>query len=571
MDATVDHREGGYRHPVDWALHFAPLSLPAMLETAAARAPDAPLIDFFGRKFAYADVLSKSCRVAAGLAALGLGRGERVALLLPNVPHYVVAYYGVLRLGAVVVNLSPLAPIELLREQVDATGTRLLITLTAAPLYEIALDLLDSSALGRVVAGGVASALPKGKALLHRMMQREVSPSRHSDRRVTSFDSLVANDGAVPIAAIDPCTDLALLQYSGGTTGMPKAAMFTHQALSANARQIVAVDPSGGLAGQGRPQRIIGVLPLFHIFANACVMNRTIAEGGEMVLLPRFDAGETIAAIARTRATTMCGVPFMYQALLDHPRIAAADLGSLTTVVSGAAAMPAATKTRFERISGATLLEGYGLTEGGMVSANPLQGPQKPGSVGQPLPGTRIELVDRDDPTRAAAPGEAGEIIVQGPQITMGFWGGDDPRALIERPDGRWLRTGDIGTIDTDGYVRIVDRLAEMIPVGGCKVFPSQIEAILQRHPVVHEALVIGVDDGAAGQLPKAFATLVEGAAVEGEALRDWLNARVGRHEQVVAVEVRARLPRTSVGKPSRQDMIAEERRRTMPPDAPTA
>ncbi len=574
MDAVVDQSGKDYRHPVDWSLQFDPLSLPAMFERTAARTPRAPLIDFFGRKFDYAAILTTSHRIATGLAALGIGRGDRVALLLPNVPHYVAAYYGVLRLGAVVVNLSALAPVELLREQIDATGTRLLITLTAPPLYDVAIDLLGSSRLERVVAGTVAGVLPKGKALLHRLLQRNGSRPSRSDPRVSSFDSLVANDGGVAAAAIDPDTDLALLQYSRGTTGAPKAVIFTHQALSVNARQIVSVDPANGLSGQGTPQRILGVLPLFHIFANACVMNRTIAEGGEMVLLPRFDAGETIAAIARTRATAMCGVPFMYQALLDHPRTASGDLASLTSVVTGATAMSAALKERFEAATGATLLEGYGLTEGGMIAANPMRGPQKPGTVGQQLPGTRIALADRDDAARDAAPGEAGEIVIRGPQIMSGFWNdgdGDDKDVFVERADGRWLRTGDVGAIDADGYVRIVDRLSEMIQVGDRKVFPSQLEAILLRHPVVREALVIGVGDGAAGQMPKAFVTLADGASATDETLRDWLNSRVGRHEQIVAVEIRDRLPRTLVGKPSRQELIAEERRRSARPTPPAA
>ena len=574
MSAAVEQWESNYRHPVEWSLQFDLLSLPAMFDYMAARTPHAPLIDFFGRKFDYADVRSMAYRVATGLAALGIRRGDRIALLLPNVPHYVAAFYGVLRLGAIVVNLSPLAPVELLREQIDATGARLMITLTAGPMYDVALELLDSSGLERVVAGTVAGVLPRGKALIHRFMQRGGSRSTRSDSRVVSFDALIANDGDSLAATIDPANDLALLQYSGGTTGAPKATMFTHQALSVNARQIVAVDPSKGLSGQGRPQRIIGVLPLCHVFANACVMNRTIAEGGEMVLLPRFDAGETIATIARTRATAMCGVPVMYQALLDHPRAASGDLASLTSAVSGATSLSAALKERFEGVSGATMLEGYGLTEGGMIAANPFMGPQKAGSVGQPLPGTRIALVDRDDSRREAPPGEAGEIVLQGPQLMRGFWNGADDadgKVFVERSDGRWLRTGDVGTIDADGYVRIVDRLSEMIQVGDRKVFPSQLEAILQRHPMVREAMVIGIDDGVGGQVPKAFVTLADGATAADGTLRDWLNSRVGRHERVIAVEVRDRLPRTLVGKPSRRDMVVEERRRVPPPGPPAA
>ena len=369
-----------------------------------------------------------------------------------------------------------------------------------------------------------------------------------------AFSTLIDNDGGCEVAPIDPVNDVALIQYTGGTTGTPKGAMLTHQNLTANARQVDSVDPD-----PEAPDRIMGALPLFHVFANTCVLNRTVKRGGEMVLLPRFDAAQTLAAIQRTRATSLPGVPTMYQALLDHPKIAQADLSSLRVCISGGAPMPIEVKRRFQEKTGARLVEGYGLTESsGVVSTNPYEGVDKNGTIGQPLPATAVTLVDKDDPTRPAPPGEPGEMVISGPQVMKGYW--NKPEADAEVFVGGGLRTGDIGVIDADGYIRIVDRLKDMIAVSGFKVFPSQIEAILYQHEAVREALVIGVADRYTGERPKAFVTLNAGADVDGEALMQWLNQGVGKSERVVAVEIRDALPKTMIGKLSRKELQAEER-----------
>jgi long-chain acyl-CoA synthetase len=548
-----------YRHPAPWDTDFPPLSMVELFEQACADAGDKPLIDFLGRTYSYAETLGGANRVACGLAALGYGRGDRIGLFLPNVPHYVAAYYGILKLGATVVNFSPLYTADELAHQVADSGTRLLFTLSATALLPTALDVLDKSALERLVVGSVAGALPAAKSLFYRLFRgREVAKRPH-DERITAFSALIANDGACAAPDIDPTHDIALLQYTGGTTGTPKGAMLTHQNLSANARQVAALDP--------HPQaddRIVGVLPLFHVFANTCVLNRTIANRGCMVLLPRFHAGQVLATITRTDATALPGVPTMYQALLDDPRLARTDFSHLRVCISGGAPLPAELKTRFEAATGATLVEGYGLSESsGVVSCNPYEGEGKPGSIGQPIPGTRVALVDKDDPTRAAPEGEPGEIVAAGPQIMQGYWNRADAdgRVFVTDPQGtRWLRTGDVGTIDADGFIRVVDRLKDMIAVGGFKVFPSQIEAVLYRHPAVKEALVIGIPDSYRGEHPRAYVTLADGATETGEALAAWLNPQLGKHERVDEVVVRLSLPKTMVGKLSRKDLVAEVR-----------
>jgi long-chain acyl-CoA synthetase len=542
-----------YRHPTAWDQPFAPLSLPDMLAASAARKGDAPMLDFMGRHFSYAEVADGVARVARGLQQRGIGKGSRVGLFLPNVPHYVAAYYGALAAGATVVNFSPLYTVAELEAQVEDSGTDTLVTLSAAALLPTALAVLDGSSLKHLVVGSIAGGLPPAKSVLYRLFKTKEVAALPADPRIIRFSALIANDGRPDLAPIDAEKDVALIQYTGGTTGTPKGAKLTHQNLTANARQVNAIDPDHD-AGD----RILGVLPFFHVFANTCVLNRTVLNGGMITMLPRFDAKAALAAITRTKATALPGVPTMYQALLDHPDLAKTDFSSLRVCISGGAPMPAELREKFIAATGASLVEGYGLTESsGVVATNPYDGPVKPGTIGQPIPATRIRLLGRDDPASDAAPGEAGELAVKGPQIMQGYWNRPEADKDSFTEDG-WLRTGDVAAIDADGYIRIVDRLKDMIAVGGFKVYPSVIEAHLHEHPAVKEAIVLGVPDAYRGETPKAFVTLEEGYEVSGEALKNWLNARLGKHERVSAVEVRDSLPKTMIGKLDRKALRAE-------------
>ena len=576
-----------YNHPCPWDQHFPPLSLPDMFFRSAGRKGAAPLLDFLGRKYSYAETAQGVCRVAKGLQAMGVGKGDRIGLFLPNVPHYVAAYYGAMAAGATVVNFSPLYTVDELAHQVADSGTSILFTLSATALLPTALKVLDQSRLERLIVGSVAGALPASKALFYRLFKGSETAKQPEDPRITSFSGLIANDGDFNRVGIDAENDIALFQYTGGTTGTPKGAMLSHQNLSANARQVNAIDPRQ----DSSDDRILGVLPFFHVFANTCVLNRTVLNGGEIVMLPRFDAVGALKAITRTCVTALPGVPTMYQALLDSPQIGSTDFASLRACISGGAPLAAATKARFEAMTGAKVVEGYGLTESsGVVSSNPYEGLNKPGTIGQPLPGTVVRLVDKEDPSREVAPGEAGEIIFAGPQVMRGYW--NRPDADEEVFIGSFLRTGDVGMIDEDGYIRIVDRIKDMISVGGFKVFPSQIEAVLYQHPAVKEALVVGIPDAYRGESPKAFVALqssakvngvalqssaeVNGvalqssaeingvalqsdAAIDGAALMAWLNPQLGKHERVVAIEIRETLPKTLIGKLDRKELRRAE------------
>jgi long-chain acyl-CoA synthetase len=511
------------------------------------------MLDFMGRRFRYAEVADGVARVARGLQQRGIGKGSRVGLFLPNVPHYVAAYYGALAAGATVVNFSPLYTVAELEAQVEDSGTDTLFTISASALLPTALAVLEGSSLKRLVVGSIAGGLPAAKSILYRLFRRKETAAVPDDPRIIRFSALTDNDARPDPVAIDPEGDDALIQYTGGTTGTPKGAMLTHQNLTANARQVNAIDPD-----RDADDRILGVLPFFHVFANTCVLNRTVLNGGMIAMLPRFDAKQALQTITRTKATALPGVPTMYQALLDHPDLAKTDFSSLRVCISGGAPMPAELREKFVAATGASLVEGYGLTESaGVVATNPYEGPVKAGTIGQPIPATHIRLLDKEDPAKDAPEGEPGELAVKGPQIMRGYWNRPDADQDSFTADG-WLRTGDVATIDADGYIRIVDRLKDMIAVGGFKVYPSEIEHKLYQHPAVKEAIVLGVPDPYRGEHPKAFVTLEEGYDVSGDALAAWLNPQLGKHERVGAVDVRDHLPKTMIGKLDRKALRAE-------------
>jgi long-chain acyl-CoA synthetase len=547
-----------YLHPTKWDQQFAPMALHDMFFESAERMGKAALADFMGRKYGYAEMADAVRRVAKGLQDKGIGKGDHVGLFLPNVPHYIAAYYGALAAGATVVNFSPLYTVDELAHQVADSGTSILFTVSAAALLPNALKVLDISGLKELVVGNVAEALPKAKGWAYRLFKRADISAIPADNRITTYADLIANKGDYAVQQCDAETDIAQLQYTGGTTGTPKGAMLSHQNITANARQINLLDPHSRINDplDTAPDRILGVLPFFHVFANATVLNRTINNGGEIVMLPRFEAKAALAAVNRTKVTSLPGVPTMYQALLDCPDIGETDFTSLRACISGGAPLPAELKAKFEGLTGAVVIEGYGLTESsGVVSCNPYEGLNKLGSIGQPIPGTAVKLLDKEDPGKPAPEGEPGELAFCGPQVMRGYWG--RPEADAEVFVGEYLRTGDIATIDEDGFIFIVDRLKDMIAVGGFKVFPSQVEDVLYKHPSVKEALVIGVPDAYHGEVPRAFVTLNSGASDDGDALTAWLNPQLGKHERVQSVVVMDVLPKTMIGKLDRKALRA--------------
>jgi len=552
---TVSIAEAAYHHPTPLDTTFEPMSLPAMFERTLRKNPDAPFLHFLGRTYTYRHIHGQAEAFALGLSRLGISKGDRVGLFLPNVPIYAAAYYGAMMAGAVVVNFSPLYSVEELSWQVGDSGTRVLVTLDVPELYRTASKVLGGSALETLVVGSLADMLPWYKGLALKLLKRSQIADVSYGPSVKSWAEMTPA-GTPPAVEVGP-SDLALLQYTGGTTGRPKGAMLGHDQLSVNAQQVAAINPFGNPSGEV----FMGALPFFHVFANTALLNHAVVTGASIAMVPRFETRQVLETVARYRCTGFPGVPTMFQAMLDHPDLAKTDLSSLKVCISGGAPMPGPVHEKFEAVTGVRICEGYGLTESsGVVSANPYDGFRKRGTIGQLVPGTEVVLLDKEDHTRLAPEGEPGELAVHGPQVMRGYWNRPETDAdtFVEIAGKRYLRTGDVARLDADGFLEIVDRIKDMIAVGGFKVFPSVVEDVILEHPAVKEALVIGVPEEYRGEVPRAYVTLNEGASASGEELAAWLNAKVGKHERVDMVVVRESLPKTMIGKLDRKTLRAE-------------
>lgn len=552
---TVSSVAAAYHHPVPLETSFQPASLPALLDRTLAMNPQAPFLHFLGRTYSYAQIHKQARAFAAGLQALGIDKGDRVGLFLPNVPIYAAAYYGAMMAGAVVVNFSPLYSVEELSWQVGDSGTRVLVTVDVPELYKTASKVLGASALETLVVGSLADQLPWYKGIALRLMKREQIADVAYGPTIKSWADMTPDSAPAPVE-VTPA-DLALLQYTGGTTGRPKGAMLGHDQLSVNAQQVAALNPFGNPTGEC----FMGALPFFHVFANTALLNHAMVTGASIAMVPRFETKQVLETIARYRCTGFPGVPTMFQAMLDHPDLAKTDLSSLKVCISGGAPMPGPVHEKFEAVTHVRICEGYGLTESsGVVSANPYDGTRKRGTIGQLVPGTEVVLLDKEDHNRLAPEGEPGELAVHGPQVMRGYWNRPETDAdtFVELAGKRYLRTGDVARIDADGFLEIVDRIKDMIAVGGFKVFPSVVEDVILEHPAVKEALVIGVPEEYRGEVPRAYVTLKEGATATAEELASWLNARIGKHERVDSVVVRDSLPKTMIGKLDRKALRAE-------------
>jgi long-chain acyl-CoA synthetase len=542
---------------IDWHARFAEEPLYRFLETSLARFPDNPCLDFLGKRYSYAEVGALVSRAARGFAALGVGKGTRVGLMLPNTPYYVVAYYATLMAGGTVVNLNPLYPPPEIRHLVEDSGVEIMLTLDLPTHHRMLVPLLGTTCLRKIVLCPMADILPWPNSLLYRLLKRADIAPRPRDPAHLAFSDLIADDGPFTPVAVEPGRDLAVLQYTGGTTGVPKGAMLTHQNLVANARQCLAWFPTVEL---GR-ERVLAVLPFFHVFAMTVALNFAIAAGAEIILLPRFEIKTLLAAIRRTRPTTMPGVPTLFTAVYSSPAAERVDLTSIKSCISGGAPLPLEVKHKFEQMTRCTVVEGYGLSETSPVAAcNPLQGLNKAGSVGLPVPGTTIEIASLDEPARLLPQGERGEVVISGPQVMAGYWRKPEATAAVLSA-GR-LRTGDVGYLDEDGYLFLVDRIKDIIIAGGYKIYPRNVEEAIYQHPKVAECIVLSVDDPYRGQTVKAYVAPAPGQTLDEKELVAFLKGKLSPIETPKLFEFRASLPKTLIGKPSKKALIEEEEAR---------
>ena len=543
-----------YPEGVDWHMPIPTAPLDRLLAETAERFGPRPAFRFFGRRTSWAAADAAASRVAAGLQALGLRPGDRVGLMLPNCPAYPVLFFGALRAGLIAVNFNPLYTEREIEVQARDAGLSALATLDLAALYPKARAVLEAGATERVIVCPFAPMLPPGKGALFRLLKRaEVAAWSRDGRHVGLPDLLATRTPPGPVE-IDPARDVAVLQYTGGTTGIPKGAMLTHANLYANTVQGVRwfKDTRPG------EERVLAILPFFHVFGMTSAFLYGVYSGAEIVMMPRFELPAAIALIERTRPTVMPGVPTLFNAVAGwHGK---ADLSSIRFCISGGAPLPPEVKARFEARTGCVVVEGYGLTEASpCVCCNPPGGLNKTGSIGPPLPGTRVELRDPADPLRRPPPGERGELCIAGPQVMAGYWKRAAETRAAFTPDGM-LRTADIATLDDQGYVYIVDRIKDLILVSGYNVYPRVVEDAIYHHEAVAECTVIGVPNEYQGEAVKAFVVLRPGHELSADDLVRFLRSYLSPVEMPRHVEFRASLPRTLVGKLSKKELVEEER-----------
>jgi len=558
--------EKSYPEGLAWDMAIPVKSVPAMLDAAVTAWPDSPCLEFVGKRYNYAEVGELVAKAAKGFQELGVTKGVPVGLFLPNSAYYVICYYAILKAGGTVVNFNPLYAEPEIARQIEDSGARIMVTMNLNTLYPKVARRLEDTCLEKLVVCGMGRALPFTKrALFMLFKRREVAATPVDDAHIR-FSKLIDNDGIPAAAAVDPERDIAVMQYTGGTTGSPKAALLTHANITANTVQIQSW---AGAVTTGQ-ERVLAVLPLFHVFGMTGVMNLAIAQGSELLLLPRFKVAETLAVIDKEKPTVFLGVPTIYSAINEHRELNNYDLSSLKFCISGGAPLPLAIKTKFEAVTGCTLVEGYGLTEAGpVVTINPFHGEGRENSAGLPLPGTLVEIVSLDNPERVLPLGETGEICVTGPQVMAGFW--NRPEETREALHAGRLRTGDVGYLDEDGYLYIVDRIKDLVITGGFNVYPRMVEEAIYLHPAVAEVAVCGVPDRHRGEVVKAFIKLAEGYTLTGAELRVFLKDKLAPFQLPRKVEFRQEIPKTLVGKPLRRQLVEEEKQRLAERDARAA
>jgi long-chain acyl-CoA synthetase len=545
--------EKSYPPGVRWDAPIETAPLTEMFDRFTARWAGKPAFEYRDNTITYAELREAVEAVASGLMELGAGPGKAVALYLPNTPYHPVGFFAALKCGARVVHLSPLDAERELAYKLEDSGARILVTTNVGFMALMAQKLKADGLVDHLIVGDDTAFGPS---------PIPTTPIA-ADAAVVRFEALRA-DGARKLPRQWPKVDvgdIALLQYTGGTTGKPKGAMLTHANLSAACSMFKAWGDPQRISEPGT-DRMICVLPLFHIYALTTVMLRGLQEGNELLLRVRFDVDTALADIEVKKATVFAGVPTMWIALANVPDIAKRDLSSLHYVASGGAPLPVEVAERFLKLTGHKLGGGWGMTETSPAgTALPREWTGKAGSVGLPMPGIAIEIVALDDPRRVLGPNEKGEMRVKGLNVTKGYWNAPEETAAAF-VDG-WLLTGDIGTMDEDGYVYLVDRKKDMIISGGFNVYPRTIEEAIYEHPAVAAVSVIGVPDSYRGEAAKAFVQLKPGAApFTLEELRAFLADKLGRHEMPAQLEFRDALPKTPVGKLSKKELIEEERRK---------
>lgn len=554
----------GVPHTIDYpavpVYHFLEENARTMPDRTALVFQPAPA-GYAGGRMSYRELSDASDRLAAALSDLGVQKGDRVLLLLVNSPQFIISYYAVLKLGAVVVATNPLySPREMEHQALDS-GAKVAIVMSR--FYPVLKKIQPNTSLEKMIVTSIKDYMPPLLRFLFTVAKEKKTGDRVApEAGDLSFTGLLARYGPEqrPRVEVGP-DDLALLQYTGGTTGMPKGAMALHRNLVANTLQIISWIPD---LAKGK-EVVLGAIPLFHVYGLVTVLNFGIASGSILVLLPDpRDLNNLFDAVQRHRPTIFPGVPTLYNAINNHPRVKEYDLKSIRYCISGSAPLMAETQRTFEAITGASLREGYGLSEAPTAThCNPVNGENRRGSIGLPLPDVDCRIVSTKDGKTELPPGEVGELAVKGPQVFAGYW--QKPAETMAVLKDGWLFTGDIAKMDEDGYFYIIDRKKEMIIAGGYNIYPREIEEVVKMHPKVLEVAAGGIPDPYRGETVKVWVVPKPGETLTAEEIREFCKDKLAKFKVPTHVEFRAELPKTTVGKILRRVLVEEEKSRPAP------
>lgn len=543
-----------YEPSVPANLQYPPVPLHQLLIESTKKYPNQNAILFYGKGMTYRELDEETNRFAQALQKLGVRKGDRVAVMLPNIPQCVIAYYGALKIGAIVVMTNPLYVERELQIQLADSGAETIVALDF--FYPRIEKAKQGTALKNIILTSVRDKLPWLLSLLYPIKAKKEGQWIHVEKKPPIYDmmEIIRQAPSSPPDVQVTETDLALLQYTGGTTGIPKGVMLTHKNMVANALQCRHWMPT---LEEGN-EVFLAVVPFFHVYGMSACMNLSIYLGTTLVLLPRFVTKDVLHAIQKTRSTIFMGVQAMYVAINNFPNIKKYDLSSIKVCISGAGPLHVEVQRQFESLTGGKLVEGYGLSEAAPVThANPIHGKRKPGSIGLPFPDTEVKVVDIETGAQALPIGEVGELIVQGPQVMQGYWQKSEETNAVLR--NGWLHTGDMAKMDEEGYFFIVDRKKDMIKTRGENVYPREVEEVLFRHPKVKDAVVVGLPDSFSGEKIKAYLILKEGESATAEEVLTFCRTELSKFKVPQEIEFRKELPKTIIGKVLRRVLIDEE------------
>jgi long-chain acyl-CoA synthetase len=541
-----------YPSGITWDMPLRKETLVEVFDRSVERFRHRPCTHFLGQGMSFGDMGALTEQIAGGLARLGVGPTVHVGLVLPNTPYFIACFYAILKLGGTVVSFNPLYTVDELAHQARNAEVNILITVDIASVFEKVAALVDQGVIEKVVVCPFADILPPVKKLLFNLFKRSEVATVPDHGAFIDLETLLEGAGDYERPDIHP-EDVAVLQYTGGTTGTPKGAMLTHANLTINLQQVRAwfTDVVDG------QERMMGVLPFFHVFALTGVMNLSIAHGFEIILMPRFKLEDTLKLIRAHRVTLFPGVPTIFGAIINSKSARPEALSSLKYAISGGAPLPLEIRKGFEAMTGCSLVEGYGLSETSpVVTINPFSGRRPDNSIGLPVPGTLTSIRSLDDPSQPVPLGEKGELCVAGPQVMKGYW--KQPEETARVFIGNYLRTGDVGYADRDGFIYLVDRIKDIIIASGFNIYPRRIEDAIHAHPAVAECTVIGIKDDYRGEAPKAFVKLRPGARLTVEELLHHLEPRLSKIEMPAEIEFRDELPKTMIGKLSKKALREE-------------